>query len=46
MRAGLAQAIPYNTHLGSAFGAGRDAPLAELERDGRVRFPVTVDLTN
>jgi hypothetical protein len=46
MRAGLAQAIPYNTHLGSAFGADRDASLAELERDGRVRFPVTVDLTN
>jgi acyl-coenzyme A thioesterase PaaI-like protein len=28
------------------FGADRDDALAELEREGRVRFPVKVDLTN
>ncbi len=30
----------------AVFGADRDAALAELEREGRVRFPVQVDLTN
>ena len=30
----------------AVFGADRDASLAELEREGRVRFPVQVDLTN
>jgi acyl-coenzyme A thioesterase PaaI-like protein len=30
----------------AVFGADRDGALAELEREGRVRFPVEVDLTN
>jgi acyl-coenzyme A thioesterase PaaI-like protein len=69
MRAGLAHAIPYNTHLGLETvelsperGVARlpqddrlvnhvgsqhaGGLLAELEREGRVRFPVQVDLTN
>ena len=30
----------------AAFGADREQALAELDREGRVRFPVSVDLTN